>query len=155
MNEPNAAERWALLRMMRGTDGIVASEALIEMCGMVELMHDPHKHHKDRLRHGRPRAEEVLRRDDARYGAPPAGAGDRRCDDGPRLVAFVDARERTPPRGGPGNRGEASAPGPVWTPRRGVGHQLTYTPSLCASRGPFTPPLCRAIPCLSLIAHTS
>jgi len=36
------AERWALLRTMRGTDGIVASEALTEMCGMVELMLDPH-----------------------------------------------------------------------------------------------------------------
>ncbi len=31
MNEPDTAERWALLRTMRGTDGIVASEALIEM----------------------------------------------------------------------------------------------------------------------------
>jgi len=27
---------------MLGTDGIVASEALTEMCGMVELMLDPH-----------------------------------------------------------------------------------------------------------------
>ncbi len=36
MNEPDAAERGALLRTMRGTDGIVASEALSEMCGMVE-----------------------------------------------------------------------------------------------------------------------
>jgi len=155
MNEPATAERWALLRMMRGTDGIVASEALSEMCDMVELMLDPHTHHQDRLRHGRPRAEEVLRRADACHGTPPADAGGRRCDDGPRLVALVDAREHTQPQGGPGNRDEASAPGPVWTPRRGVGHQLTYTPSLCASRGPCTPPLCRAIPCLSLIAHTS
>jgi len=113
MNEPDTAERWALLRMMRGTDGIVASEALIEMCGMVELMLDPHKHHKDRLRHGRPRAEEVLRRNDARHGAPPADAAGRHFDDGPRLVALVDAMERTPPQGGPGNRGAASAPGPV------------------------------------------
>ncbi len=40
MDEPDAAERWALLRTMLGTDGIVASEALIEMCGMVELMLD-------------------------------------------------------------------------------------------------------------------
>ncbi len=29
MREPDPAERWALLRTMRGTDGIVASEALI------------------------------------------------------------------------------------------------------------------------------
>ncbi len=53
MNKPDTAERWALLRTMLGTDGIVASEALTEMCGMVELMLDPHKHHKDRLRYGR------------------------------------------------------------------------------------------------------
>jgi len=66
MNEPDTAERWALLRTMLGTDGIVASEALIEMCGMVELMLDPHTHHKDRLRYGRPLAEELLRRYDAR-----------------------------------------------------------------------------------------
>ncbi len=102
MNEPDAAERWALLRTMRGTDSIVASEALSEMCGMVELMLDPHTHHKDRLRHGRPLAEEVLRRYDARHGTPPADAGGRRCDDGPRLVALVDERERTPSQGGPG-----------------------------------------------------
>jgi len=43
MNEPDTAERWALLRTMLGTDGIVASEALTEMCGMFELMLDPHK----------------------------------------------------------------------------------------------------------------
>jgi len=90
MNEPDTAERWALLRTMRGTDGIVASEALIEMCGMVELMLDPHKHHKDRLRDGRPLTEEVLRRYDARHGTPPADAG------GPPLL-----RRRAPgrPRG--------------------------------------------------------
>jgi len=102
MNEPDTAERWALLRTMRGTDGIVASEALIEMCGMVELMLDPHKHHKDRLRHGRPPAEEVLRRYDARHGTPPADAGGRRFYDGARLVALVDEMERTPLQGGPG-----------------------------------------------------
>jgi len=102
MNEPDTAERWALLRTMLGTDGIVASEALIEMCGMVELMLDPHKHHKDRLRYGRPLAEEVLRRYDVRYGTPPASADGRRCYDGPRLVALVDEMERTSPQGGPG-----------------------------------------------------
>ncbi len=48
MDEPDAAERWALLRTMRDTDSIVASEALSEMCGMVELMLDPHKHHGHR-----------------------------------------------------------------------------------------------------------
>ena len=113
MNEPDAAERGALLRTLRGTDGIVASEALSELCGVVDLMLDPHKHHKDRLRHGRPLTEELLRRYDARHGTPPADAGGRRFYDGPRLVALVDARERTPSQGGPGNRGEASAPGPV------------------------------------------
>jgi len=113
MNEPDTAERWALLRTMRGTDGIVASEALSEMCDMVELMLDPHKHHTDRLRHGRLCAEEVLRRADACHGAPPANASDHRFDDGPRLVALVDEREHTQPQGGPGNRDEASAPGPV------------------------------------------
>jgi len=102
MREPDPAERWALLRTMRGTDGIVASEALIEMCGMVELMLDPHKHHKDRLRHGRPLAEELLRRYDARHGTPPADAGGRRFYDGPRLAALVDEMEHTPPQGGPG-----------------------------------------------------
>ncbi len=102
MNEPDAAERGALLRTMRGTDGIVASEALTEMCGMVELMLDLHKHHKDRLRHGRPLAEELLRRYDARHGPPPADAGGRRFYDGARLVALVDEMERTPYQGGPG-----------------------------------------------------
>jgi len=87
---------------MRGTEGIVASEALTEMCGMVELMLDPHKDHKDRLRHGRPLTEELLRRDDARHGTPPADARGRRFYDGPRLVALVDEMERTPPQGGPG-----------------------------------------------------
>ncbi len=48
MNKSDPAERWALLRTMLGTDGIVASEALSEMCGMVELMLDPHKHHGHR-----------------------------------------------------------------------------------------------------------
>ena len=102
MNEPDTAERWALLRTMRGTDGIVASEALIEMCGMVELMLDPHKHHKDRLRYGCPLAEEVLRRYDVRYGTPPADAGGRRFYDGARLAALVDEMERTLLHGGPG-----------------------------------------------------
>jgi len=102
MNEPDAAERGALLRTMRGTDGIVASEALSEMCGMVELMLDPHTHHKDRLRHGRPLAEELLRRYDARHGPPPADASGRRFYDGARLVALVDEMERTPYQGGPG-----------------------------------------------------
>ncbi len=86
---------------MRGTEGIVASEALTEMCGMVELMLDPHKDHKDRLRHGRPLAEELLRRDDARHGTPPADASGRFYD-GPRLVALVDEMERTLPQGDPG-----------------------------------------------------
>ncbi len=96
MSGADPAERWVLLRTMRGTDGIVASEALIEMCGMVELMLDPHKHHKDRLRDGRPLAEEVLRRYDVRDGTPPADASGRRFDDGPRLVALVDELERGP-----------------------------------------------------------
>jgi len=94
MNKSDPAERWALLRTMRGTDGIVASEALIEMCGMVELMLDPHTHHKDRLRYGRPLAEEVLRRYDTRHGTPPADASGRRFYDGPRLSVLVDEMER-------------------------------------------------------------
>ncbi len=102
MSGADPAERWVLLRTMRGTDGIVASEALIEMCGMVELTLDPHTHHKDRLRDGRPLAEEVLRRDDARHGTPPADASGRRFDDGARLAALVDEMERTSPQGGPG-----------------------------------------------------
>jgi len=96
LNAPDAAERGALLRTMRGTDGIVASEALIEMCGMVELMLDPHKHHKDRLRDGRPLAEEVLRRYDVCHGTPPADAGGRRFYDSARLAALVDEMERGP-----------------------------------------------------------
>ncbi len=87
---------------MRGTEGIVAREALTEMCGMVELMLDPHKDHKDRLRHGRPLAEELLRRDDARHGTPPADASGRCFDDGPRLVALLDEMERTSSQGEPG-----------------------------------------------------
>ncbi len=102
MNEPDTGERGALLRTMQGTDGIASSGALTEMCGMVELMLDPHKDHKDRLRHGRPLAEELLRRDDARHGTPPADAGGRRFDDGPRLVALVDEMERTLSLGEPG-----------------------------------------------------
>jgi len=102
MNEPNTAERWALLRTMRGTDGIVASEALTEMCGMVELMLDPHKHHKDRLRYGRPLAEEVLRRYDVCYSTLPADEGGRRFYDGARLATLVDEMERTLLHGGPG-----------------------------------------------------
>ena len=94
MSGADPAERWTLLRAMRGTDGSVASEALIEMCGMVELLLDPHTHHKDRLRYGRPLAEEVLRRYDARHGTPLADAGGRRFYDGARLAVLVDEMAR-------------------------------------------------------------
>jgi len=100
MTEPDSTERWTLLRGMLGTDSSVSSEALAEMCGMVELMLDPHKQNKDRLSHGRPVAEELLRRYDAQYGTPPADVGGRRFYDGPRLAVLVDEIEQA--QGGPG-----------------------------------------------------
>ena len=63
-------ERRALLRALAGAEGLITPESLTEVCGLIELMLDPAKTHGERRRYGRPIAAALLRRYDARYGAP-------------------------------------------------------------------------------------